>query len=75
CLISIFCAIPFALGRRKSNSFGAISKAAGLLIAFHLLSSCCQALGMNGIITPVLAAWLPNVAVASFGSLLLFFVR
>ena len=71
CLISLFCAIPFALCRTRPNSFGAISKSAALLIAFHLISSCCQALGANGKLAPVLAAWLPNLAVAAVGSILL----
>jgi lipopolysaccharide export system permease protein len=75
CLVSLFCAIPFALGRRRANSYGAISKAAGLLIAFHLLSSCCQALGANALLDPIVAAWLPNVAVALFGLAMLSSVR
>lgn len=41
----------------KATSFGICI---GLIFGYYLLSFICQSLGISGVVTPWLAAWLPN---------------
>lgn len=64
-------AIPFALRSPRSGGVWR-SIGAGLLIGFvcWILLSMSLSLGKKGLLPPLLAAWLPDLAIASAGALL-----
>lgn len=72
-LIVIGIAIPFAVsGVRVAPAVG-VSKSLGLFFAYYLLTSFATMLGANDTLDPMLAAWLPNLAM--FGIACLLFMR
>jgi len=70
-IILLFC-VPLVSTSSRSKGRGLIF-AIGLLVCFLYLSSLriCQSLGHNGILSPLLAAWLSNIVFAFIG---IFFV-
>ncbi|MCK4957072.1 MAG: LPS export ABC transporter permease LptG [Candidatus Cloacimonetes bacterium] len=71
-LIILLFSVPLVSTSSRSKGKGLIF-AFGLLICFLYLSALriCQSLGYNDILSPIMAAWLPNVI---FGTLGIFFV-
>lgn len=59
-LIAMMCAIPNAIGGVRRSSWVGMAKAFGLLALFYILSNIASVLGANGLLSPVIAAWLPN---------------
>lgn len=59
----VFALIGSALGVKPQNSGKATSFGIciGLIFSYYLLSFICESLGIAGVLTPVLAAWLPNI--------------
>jgi lipopolysaccharide export system permease protein len=74
-LVVLFCAIPFAIFGVHTSSMAGLAKAMGLLFTFHVGANICQMLGSNGHVSPILAAWLPNLLLFVIGLLLLRRVR
>lgn len=71
CLISVIVAFPLAIrfGKRGKTLGAALAIIA--FFAYYLLTSACSAFGRNGAINPFLAAWLPNIVMATAGIILL----
>ncbi|MGF1540793.1 MAG: LptF/LptG family permease [Pleurocapsa sp.] len=63
CICLVFALIGSALGAKPQNSGRATSFGIciGLIFSYYLLSFICESLGIAGVLTPVLAAWLPNI--------------
>ncbi|NQV18172.1 MAG: YjgP/YjgQ family permease [Armatimonadetes bacterium] len=70
-IILLFC-VPLVSASSRSRGRGIIF-AIGLLVCFLYLSvlRICQSLGYNGVLSPMFAAWFPNIVFASIG---IFFV-
>ena len=70
----VFGLIGSALGIRPQNTNKATSFGicVGLIFSYYLLSFVSQSMGIWGILTPVMAAWLPNILGLMAGSWLLF---
>ena len=70
----VFGLIGSALGLRPQNT----NKATGfgicvaLIFSYYLLSFICESMGIWGIVTPIMAAWIPNLLGLFAGSWLLF---
>jgi len=70
-IILLFC-VPLVSASSRSRGRGIIF-AIGLLVCFLYLSALriCQSLGYNGVLSPMFAAWFPNIVFATIG---IFFV-
>lgn len=62
CLVVVGIAIPLTLGSGRANPFVSVSKAAALLFLYYILMTTCTLMGENGILFPLIAAWMPNIA-------------
>jgi lipopolysaccharide export system permease protein len=59
----VFALVGSALGAKPQNSGRATSFGIciGLIFSYYLLAFICESLGIAGVLTPLLAAWLPNI--------------
>ncbi len=71
CIISILLAVPLALRFGKRGRTLGIALAIILFFVYYLMISAAAAFGRNGAINPFLAAWLPNIIMATAGATLL----
>ncbi|MGL5032949.1 MAG: LptF/LptG family permease [Microcystaceae cyanobacterium] len=69
----VFGMVGAAIGIRPQNTNKATSFGicVGLIFSYYLMSFLCESMGIWGILSPVMAAWLPNLLGFSAGSLLL----
>lgn len=58
--------------RRNSNRATSFGISIVVIFSYYLLSFICDALGIAGILVPVMAAWLPSIFGFGVGALLLF---
>jgi lipopolysaccharide export system permease protein len=70
----VFGLIGSALGLRPQNTNKATSFGicVGLIFSYYLLSFMTSSLGIWGVLSPLMAAWLPNLLGLAAGSVLLF---
>jgi LPS export ABC transporter permease LptG len=62
CLIVIAIAIPFAMSGVRVSPVVGVSKSIGLFFVFYLLVSIAAMIGGRNLLSPEIAAWLPNLA-------------
>ncbi len=74
-IIMTLIAVPFAVTTGRGGAMFGIAAGIGLAIAYWVAISVFAALGAGGVITPLLAAWAPNVIFGSAASYLLLTVR
>jgi LPS export ABC transporter permease LptF/LPS export ABC transporter permease LptG len=70
--IITFLAIPFAFFVGTRGAIGGLAIGIGVGITYWAASALCEALGGVGQMTPVLAAWAPDVIFIFFGSYFFF---
>ncbi len=63
--------LPLGLRPHRSGRAIGLGLTVLVLVAYYILSSVTVTLGLNGRLSPVAAAWLPNVALALVGIVLL----
>jgi LPS export ABC transporter permease LptF/LPS export ABC transporter permease LptG len=68
-------AVPFAVTTGRRGALYGIGMAIVLAIVYWLLFSVCGAIGAGGLLSPVLAAWTPNVVFAAAAAYLILTVR
>ena len=73
CLVVIGIAIPFAVAGVRVSPVVGVSKSIGLFFAYYVLSSLANMVGGRELLTPQVAAWLPNIGMT--GLALFFFSR
>lgn len=61
CLIVVGIAIPFAISGVRVNPAVGVSKSIALFFCYYILSSLLNAFGRQEVISPEMAAWLPNI--------------
>lgn len=66
CLIVIAIAIPFAVTGVRANPLVGVSKAIGLFFVYYLMVSISGIMGSQQVITPWVAASIPNVLILGF---------
>jgi len=66
CLIVVGLATPFAVSGVRVNPMVGVSKALGLFFLYYLTASIFIMLGSQGVISSVIAAWLPNLIMLAF---------
>jgi LPS export ABC transporter permease LptG len=72
-LIIIAIAIPFGVTGVRVNPAVGVSKSIGLFLLYFVVLKLATVLSTRGVMEPMLAAWLPNFAMLSFGGWL--FIR
>ena len=74
-LIVIGLAIPFAVSGVRVNPAVGVSKSIGLFLLYYVLENLASSLATKGLVDPLAAAWIPNLAMAGLGIWLFFRVR
>ena len=72
-LIVIAIAIPFAVAGVRVNPAVGVSKSIGLFVLYYILANFAASRAAKGIVDAPLAAWLPNIGIATLA--LWFFAR
>lgn len=67
CLMIVLLAIPFSLNGVRTNPMVGVSKAVGLFFIYYIVGNIGRMLGTQGYLSPVIAAWLPNLLMLIFG--------
>ena len=67
--------LPFAFQVGRRGSLYGIGVAILLIVVYWATMATFQALGLETILPPVLAAWAPNILYGLLGSYLLLYVR
>ena len=75
CLVIAFFAAPLATSTQRGGAAFGVGISLGVTVLFLLLVQLTKAVGGKGLITPDLAAWIPNVLFAVIGVVLLSRVR
>jgi len=75
CLVVVLIALPFSMATGRRNVFVGVAASIFIAGAYFVLSRFSLALGTGGYLPAWLAAWLPNVAFATTGILLLRRIR
>jgi lipopolysaccharide export system permease protein len=71
-LIMCLLALPFSVSRTREGRLGKDLTMAMVITFFYWLSySVCLSLGQNGMVTPILAAWLPSIVFGGLAAILL----
>ena len=63
-LIVIGIAVPFAMSGVRVNPAVGVSKSIGLFLLYYVLNNFALSLAMKQVVTPEMAAWLPNLGMA-----------
>lgn len=66
CIIVVAIAIPFSVAGVRTNPMVGVSKTVGLFFVYFVLDSALGAVGGRGIIPPLWAAAIPNIAMLFF---------
>jgi lipopolysaccharide export system permease protein len=73
CLIVALAGAPLGLLARRSRTNIGLIYSAGVVFLYYVLQSSSGALGEAGRISPMLAAWLPNLVIGVLGVIILYF--
>lgn len=75
CLVVVLIAIPFGAQSGRRNLFFGVAGSIFICFAFFVLQQISLAFGLNGLLPPWLAAWLPNLFFAAAGTVLILRTR
>jgi lipopolysaccharide export system permease protein len=75
CLVVVLIAIPFGAPSGRRNLFFGVAGSIFICFAFFVLQQVSLAFGLNGHLTPWLAAWLPNMFFAALGTVMILRTR
>ncbi len=75
CFVMAILGIPFSFSMGKRGAFYGITAAVAIAISYWGLSSVFEVMGTYGLLSPLLAAWAPNLLFSSAGLALLLTVR
>jgi lipopolysaccharide export system permease protein len=67
-LIVIGIAVPFAMSGVRVNPAVGVSKSIGLFLLYYVLSHFAASLAIKQLVTPEMAAWLPNLGMAGLAA-------
>ena len=74
-IIMTLLAVPFAVTIGRSGAMAGIAAAIAIAIVYWTAISVFAAMGAGGVITPLLAAWAPNLLFGAGAAYLLLTVR
>lgn len=64
CILLVAIAAPFVTTGVRKNPIVGVAKATGLFFCYYVLVNISYMLGGNLVLSPILAAWLPNIVMA-----------
>jgi lipopolysaccharide export system permease protein len=64
--------VPLGIQRVRSARLTGFTVAVGVFLLYYVFTKSLEALGDNGFINPVLAAWCPDIVLASLGLFILY---
>jgi lipopolysaccharide export system permease protein len=67
-LIVIGIAVPFAMSGVRVNPAVGVSKSIGLFLLYYVLNNFATSLATQQLMSPVMAAWLPNLGMATLAA-------
>lgn len=67
----IFALLAAPLGTWSSGRFFGITASLIVVFAYYVLTALCRSLGINAVLPPLAAAWVPNCTLAALGAYLL----
>ena len=67
CLMVILLAVPFSLCGVRTNPMVGVSKAVGLFFIYYVIGSVGKMLGIQNTLSPLVAAWFPNLFMLLLG--------
>lgn len=70
CLIFALVGMPLGIQNRRSGKAAGFSVSIFLLLIYYVALSATETLGEKALLSPILAAWLPNLVFIAFGSYL-----
>jgi lipopolysaccharide export LptBFGC system permease protein LptF len=74
-LVMVLIGLPFAFRMGRKGSLYGIGISFGLVMVYWGLFAVFNALGLEGVVRPVVAAWAPNLLFGMSGAYLLLSVR
>lgn len=72
CLVFVLLGCPLGVRPTRGSSAMGLGMSLIIVIVYYILMAVGQWLGSYGAVTPLVAAWLPNLVVGSFGAKMLF---
>jgi lipopolysaccharide export system permease protein len=72
CLVFILLGMPLAIMTRRREKSINIGIAVLIIVVYYPFFIGCEALGMQGVIDPQIAVWIPNILMGSIGAFLTF---
>ena len=70
CLAFGLMGVPLGLMVKQSGRMIGFGVGLAVILVYYLLLQIGQSAGLNGMLSPALAMWLPNIAIGAFGVLL-----
>ena len=67
CLAFGLMGVPLGLMVKQSGKMIGFGLGLAVILVYYLLLQIGQSAGLNGMVSPVLAMWLPNIAIGVFG--------
>ena len=67
CLIFALVGMPLGIQNQRSGKAAGFTLSIGLLLAYYIVLSAGKALGERELLSPLLAAWAPNLLFVSLG--------
>ncbi|HWI41275.1 MAG TPA: LPS export ABC transporter permease LptF [Verrucomicrobiae bacterium] len=67
CMVFAVCGLPLGLQNRRSGKSGGFSSAVVILLAYYMVFTAASNAGGEGVVSPVLAPWIPNVLFLALG--------
>ena len=71
CLVVVLVALPFGAVTGRRNVMAGVAGSVGICFVYFILLRWGLALGTAGHLSPIIAAWIPNVVFAAIGLTLL----
>jgi LPS export ABC transporter permease LptG/LPS export ABC transporter permease LptF len=75
CLVMALLAVPFSFSVGKKGAFFGIGISIAIAISYWGIAGAFEAMGIYGLLIPMLAAWAPNILFGAAGLVLLFTIR
>ncbi len=75
CFVMALLGVPFSFSMGKKGAFFGITASIVIAISYWMIFNVFEQMGAYGLLSPLLAAWAPNVLFGSAGLALLFTIR